>query len=162
VSDLRSIARALGGHVSAGQVLAPGPGHSPRDRSMSVKPTADGDFLVYSFAAADPIVCKDYVRQRLGMSQWHPGKGNGHAKVGKAKGSQRPEPKGAARSTVEAVMYELREYGLAAFDAPNCRERLADLSAPQVDEAIERLAALQPRYPKIADDLILVLAELKS
>jgi hypothetical protein len=34
VLDLRSIARALGGEISGNQVLAPGPGHGPRDRSL--------------------------------------------------------------------------------------------------------------------------------
>ena len=35
--DLRGIARALGGEVAGAQVLAPGPGHGPRDRSLSVR-----------------------------------------------------------------------------------------------------------------------------
>jgi hypothetical protein len=35
--DLRSIARALGGDVVGAQALCPRPGHSKRDRSLSVK-----------------------------------------------------------------------------------------------------------------------------
>jgi hypothetical protein len=35
--DLRAIARALGGEVSGRRVLAPGPQHSPKDRSLCVK-----------------------------------------------------------------------------------------------------------------------------
>ena len=38
--DLRELARLLGGDVSGSQVLAPGPGHSRSDRSMSVTPVA--------------------------------------------------------------------------------------------------------------------------
>ena len=50
--DLRSLARALGGEVANGRVLCPGPGHGPRDRSLSVRlsATAPDGFLVHSFA----------------------------------------------------------------------------------------------------------------
>jgi putative DNA primase/helicase len=69
VSDLRNLARALGGEVSGAQVLAPGPGHSPRDRSLSVKLSAsspDG-FIVHSFARRDAWrECRDHVAARLG------------------------------------------------------------------------------------------------
>ena len=66
--NLQTIARALGGDVTGGQVLAPGPGHSPKDRSLSVKLTGNGDeFIVFSHAGDDPIKCKDYVRAKLGL-----------------------------------------------------------------------------------------------
>ena len=63
---LQELARMLGGEVQGHQVLAPGPGHSPKDRSLAVKPssTAPDGFVVYSHAGDDPIVCKDYVRER--------------------------------------------------------------------------------------------------
>jgi hypothetical protein len=80
--SLQEIAKALGGEIAAGQVKAPGPGHSTRDRSLSVA-LSDNDpagYVVHSFAGDDPIVCKDYVREKLGLPQWQPGngKGNGH------------------------------------------------------------------------------------
>jgi Toprim domain len=73
--DLCAIARALGGEVSGRRVLAPGPQHSPKDRSLcvSLAPAMPGGFLVHSFAGDDPIQCKDYVRARLGLSAWQPG-----------------------------------------------------------------------------------------
>jgi len=73
--DLRAIARALGGEVSGRRVLAPGPQHSPKDRSLcvSLTPALPGGFLVHSFAGDDPIQCKDYVRARLGLPAWQPG-----------------------------------------------------------------------------------------
>jgi putative DNA primase/helicase len=73
--DLRTIARALGGEVSGRRVLAPGPQHSPKDRSLcvSLAPALPGGFLVHSFAGDDPIECKDYVRARLGLPAWQPG-----------------------------------------------------------------------------------------
>jgi putative DNA primase/helicase len=65
--DLRTVAMALGGDIVGDQVLAPGPGHSARDRSLCVKlatSVADG-ILVHSFAGDDPLLAKAYIRQRL-------------------------------------------------------------------------------------------------
>ena len=45
-ATLQSWARALGGEVSGDQVLCPGPGHSPKDRSLSVKIGKDGQPVV--------------------------------------------------------------------------------------------------------------------
>lgn len=70
MNDLRSIARALGGEVSGLQVLAPGVGHSHRDRSLAVwlDARAPGGFLVHSFCGDDPLEAKDYIREKLGFS----------------------------------------------------------------------------------------------
>jgi hypothetical protein len=80
--SLNQIAQALGGEVSAGQVRAPGPGHSRADRSLSVKINDAGDdVVVKSFAGDDPIQCKDYIRGKLGLPAWQPqrrGNGKGH------------------------------------------------------------------------------------
>jgi putative DNA primase/helicase len=75
ITDLRSLAQALGGEVSGRQVLVPGPGHSQRDRSLSIciESNAPDGFVVHSFAGDDPLVCKDYVRERLGLPSWQPG-----------------------------------------------------------------------------------------
>lgn len=72
--DLRSIAHALGGDVSSGQVIAPGPGHSPRDRSMSLRfdPHAPDGFVVTSFAGDDWKDCKAHVRRLLGLEEGTP------------------------------------------------------------------------------------------
>ncbi|SOR30301.1 Virulence-associated protein E [Methylorubrum extorquens] len=68
--DLRTVAHQLGGEVSGQGILCPGPGHSARDRSLSVmfSPSAPGGFLVFSHAGDEPLVAKDFVRQRLGLS----------------------------------------------------------------------------------------------
>lgn len=73
--DVRSIARALGGEVCGHQVLAPGPGHSPRDRSLAIRPsaTAPDGFVIHSHSGDDWRDCRDYVRQRLGLPAWQPG-----------------------------------------------------------------------------------------
>jgi putative DNA primase/helicase len=80
-SDLRTIARALGGEISGNQVVCPGPGHSFKDRSLSVRLDANArdGFIANSFAGDDWRVCRDHVRQRLGI-------------VRKFNGSSRPAP----------------------------------------------------------------------
>jgi Toprim domain len=80
MSDLRDLARALGGEISGRQVLAPGPGHGRLDRSLSIRfdPAAPGGFVVHSFAGDDPFACKDYVRERLGLPEWEPGDEQDH------------------------------------------------------------------------------------
>lgn len=69
--NLNQLARALGGEVSNGQVLAPGPGHSRRDRSLAVRLSwqAPDGFIVFSHAGDDWRDCADYVRGRLGMAR---------------------------------------------------------------------------------------------
>lgn len=94
----RALARALGGDaVGSNRVLAPGPGHSPRDRSLSVliDPNAPNGFLVTSFSGDDWRDCRDHVLGLLGKSVSHtspsdrrninaPGNRPGHATVPKA------------------------------------------------------------------------------
>jgi len=66
---LSEIAAALRGQVAGRQVLAPGPGHSHRDRSLSVRPSegsTDG-FVVHSYAGDDWRVCRDHVASALGL-----------------------------------------------------------------------------------------------
>jgi len=74
--SLAQIAQALGGEVSGRQVLAPAPGHSPADRGMSIKISADAPdgFLVNLFNDGDPIAAKNHVRSKLGMEPWNPTK----------------------------------------------------------------------------------------
>lgn len=69
-SALQQIARTLGGTVCGRQVSAPGPGHSLEDRSLSIKliASAPDGFLVHSFAGDDPMVRKDHLREKLGLS----------------------------------------------------------------------------------------------
>ncbi|PZN97780.1 MAG: hypothetical protein DCF30_15875 [Hyphomicrobiales bacterium] len=72
--SLTQIARALGGNISSGQVLAPGPGHRPHDRSMAVKLGVGGKLLVSSFAGDDRLKCLAYVEGKLGIV-WQPERG---------------------------------------------------------------------------------------
>src|SRR6476469_947295 len=77
---LQDIARALHGEISGNQVLAPGPGHSPSDRSLAVKLSNSPDgFVVFAHAPTDnQIECKDHVRKLLGMPPWKKNGGDSH------------------------------------------------------------------------------------
>ena len=73
---LQQIAAALGGQIAGPDaVLCPGPGHSPRDRSLAVRldPDAPDGFLCFSHAGDDWRECRDHVRQRLGLAAWQSG-----------------------------------------------------------------------------------------
>jgi putative DNA primase/helicase len=79
MNALRTMAAALGGDVMKGQkgdyVLCPGPGHSAKDRSLSVKPsrTDPEGFICYSHSPAnDWRACRDYVRARLNLPGFQP------------------------------------------------------------------------------------------
>jgi hypothetical protein len=72
---LQQVARVLDGEVSGEQVRAPGPGHSRKDRSLSVKLDDNGEPIVHSFADDDNLKCKDYVRERCGLPPWQPRRG---------------------------------------------------------------------------------------
>jgi putative DNA primase/helicase len=74
--DVRSLARLLDGEIKGRDAVScPGPGHSRKDRSLSVRinPNAPDGFVCYSHAGDDWKVCRDYVRQRLGLPVWEPG-----------------------------------------------------------------------------------------
>jgi putative DNA primase/helicase len=76
VLSAKHVARALGGDaIGFNQVSAPGPNHTARDRSLSIRlePSAPSGFIVHSHAGDDPIACRDYVRSRLGLPSWRPG-----------------------------------------------------------------------------------------
>jgi AAA domain len=76
--DLQTMARLLGGVVKAGQIHAPGPNHSKDDRSLTIKVDANAPdgFVVHSFSTDDPIACRDYVREKIGLPAFKPNGGN--------------------------------------------------------------------------------------
>jgi putative DNA primase/helicase len=67
--DIRTIARTLGGDVTGrDQCIAPGPGHSQNDRSLSIGIRPNGGFLVFSHAGDDWKACLSYIRTKLGWA----------------------------------------------------------------------------------------------
>jgi putative DNA primase/helicase len=81
ILDARNVATALGGRaVGRYRVIAPGPGHSRKDKSLSVRldDRAPDGFIVYSFGADTWQDCRAHVLQRLGLPAWRPGNGKDH------------------------------------------------------------------------------------
>jgi putative DNA primase/helicase len=68
--DPNAMALALGGHARGRNVLAPGPGHSRTDRSLSIMidPSARDGFIIHSFAGDSTSTCREHVRTALNLS----------------------------------------------------------------------------------------------
>jgi hypothetical protein len=131
--DLRTLHRALGGDLSGGRLLCPGPGHSAADRSLSVKVNdeAPDGFLVHSFAGDDPIICKNYVREKLGLPAFKPNGGNGRrrasddaverALMAAVQGATSSKPKGRLVATFSytdadgTLLYQVLKYDPKTF-----------------------------------------------
>jgi hypothetical protein len=98
------LAKALGGEARGDTVRGPGPGHSPRDRSLSIKvdPAAPGGMVVYSFAGDDPLDCKDYVRSKAGLPDWKPAQKNNS--------TQKPVATYPYRDRDGTLLYEVLRY----------------------------------------------------
>jgi hypothetical protein len=60
------ITRALGGDWYGSYGLIPGPGHSPKDRSVSVRPHCSDpdDVVIHSFAGDDDLAIKNELRRQ--------------------------------------------------------------------------------------------------
>src|SRR6516225_2748292 len=92
--DPANLAIALGGEVTSGdEIRAPGPGHSPEDRSLKVKidPRAPDGFVANSFSGDDWKECKDYVREKAGLGPFKP---NGRSRKGSARAATSSSPRG--------------------------------------------------------------------
>ncbi len=129
--NLHQIARALGGEVSNGQVLAPGPGHSRKDRSLSVRlsPGAPDGFLAFSHAGDDWRACRDYVRRRLGIA---PERREHHAEKRLVRPPPRSEPSDARMRNI-------------------AREIFSETIEPR-DTIVERYFEVERRLPNIIDN----------
>ena len=79
--SIAKIAELLGGEVSGGQVLCPGPAHDAGDRSLSVKLDNDDaeGFVTHSFAGDDWKECRDHVRNKLGLPEFKNNNSGGKA-----------------------------------------------------------------------------------
>src|SRR5262245_613338 len=132
--SIEKIAEALGGDVTNGEALVPGPGHTAEDRSLAIKcdSAAPDGFVVHSFAGDDPIACRDHVRRKLGLPEFEPKK--------KANGGARPFSPTAAK-----YVYRLAD-GTPYLQV----HRLADKSGfPQYYWDGEKWISGKPKGPKI-------------
>jgi putative DNA primase/helicase len=86
------------------QILAPGPGHSPKDLSLSVRLSSasrDG-FIAHSFAGEDWKRCREYIRERLDLPRdyWKREKSRPHLRVIRQSGPAL-EPQDRIRAAIE-------------------------------------------------------------
>jgi hypothetical protein len=67
---LRELARLLGGEAFGNNILAPGPGHSRRDRSLSITldPSRPYGIRVNTFSQDDKAACWRHVCDKLGLT----------------------------------------------------------------------------------------------
>ena len=61
----KHVADVLGGEICGNEILVPGSGHSPKDRSLSIRldPAVPDGFLAHRFAGDDALVWKDCHRR---------------------------------------------------------------------------------------------------
>jgi RecA-family ATPase/5S rRNA maturation endonuclease (ribonuclease M5) len=104
--SLQQLAAALGGEVSGDQVLAPGPGHNQKDRSMCVKLGFD-DYIVHSFAGDDWKLCRVYIDEKIGIPKWEPKKVVNDTIVRMSDRVRKPKAK--AGSTPATYIYKLAD-----------------------------------------------------
>lgn len=71
------------------------------------------------------------------------------------------EHRSAFQVTFNALVYELRSFGVAAFKNPDFRRQLADLSDPQLREVLAALIRTRARNPAITDELLIALDEIR-
>ena len=57
-------------------------------------------------------------------------------------------------ATIQAVIYALREDGIAALNQPDCQRRLRELDYEQIKAVLVSLVRLRPEHPNITDELL--------
>jgi len=107
--SLQQMAAALGGEVRGREVLAPGPGHSHKDRSLAIRldPRAPDGFVVHSFSGDDPLASKDYVRDKLGI-RWEP-KQRGSSSASIVRMQDRVSGQSVERPQVAEYIYKMED-----------------------------------------------------
>jgi putative DNA primase/helicase len=137
ITSLHEAARALGGEVVGAQIVAPGPGHSPRDRSLRVAISASSPqgFIAHSFAGDDWPTCRDYVASRLCLDRdgW------------KRERPAAPKPTATVDKTADEQARNL------AFSARIIRELLPIAASPDAMRYFEETRHIDPKA--IADVL---------
>ena len=69
----------------------------------------------------------------------------------------------AAQSTYDALLWELREYGVHRFKQRPTQWRLGELSAPQVQDLTAAIKRLQTKYPRTCtSQLIAVIGKISK
>lgn len=100
---LPEIATALRGKICGGRVLAPGPGHSLKDRSLAVRlsDAAPDGFVVHSYCGDDWRTCRDHVAEALGLpaDRWRTSTPPDPAEIERRKDARRKAEEAERRET---------------------------------------------------------------
>jgi phage/plasmid primase-like uncharacterized protein len=154
--SLVELAAALGGKVSGRQVLAPGPGHKPSDRSMAVRPevNAEDGFVVYSHSNDDWRACRDHVRERLGLPNW-----NGHAAEAKTLTAADVAARAEAARLDEAARIERQ--AKAAHEASTALKK-AKKAKPDCAHPYLAKKKIQPSGAHVTDDGKLLVVPMRD
>ena len=72
-----------------------------------------------------------------------------------------PGARPAPQVTLDALLYELRTDGVATFENPSCRRRLADLSDGQLRELLAALIRARTNCAAVTDELLVALDEIR-
>jgi hypothetical protein len=76
---------------------------------------------------------------------------------------RRRSPMTAAQSTYDALLWELREYGVHRLKHRPTQWRLGELSAPQVQDLTAAIKRLQTKYPRTCtNQLIAVIGKISK
>lgn len=111
--DLHRVAKLLGGVVVAGQVRAPAPSHSAKDRSMIITPAPGlwGELHVRLWSKGDPLEAKAYVLDKLGLPSAPTGKSSWSPKKAAVASAPSPRPSLSAKVRTEralSIWYDAR------------------------------------------------------
>lgn len=112
---LRELARALGGEVTGNSVLCPGPGRGPRNRNLSVRPSAEhpDGFVIHSFAGDDWRLCRDHVAGLLGLADRRRGRPRPMDSV---EAYRRREAREQAEASHAAAVAQRQQLALSVWD----------------------------------------------
>jgi putative DNA primase/helicase len=154
----REAAARLGGQAtSPASLICPGPGHSQRDRSLSVRfvPDAPDGFVVHSFPGDDPLACRDHVRAALGLGLWQPRRTEPAPRP-------RPAPPDDEASRVSAALRLWREAGDAKG---TLAERYLASRGLELDDRARRVLRFHPRLRfdgREVPGLVALLSDLRT
>ncbi len=150
----QQVVRYLGGDWHGHYGLAPGPGHSKRDRSLSIKPHSsdDGDIILYSHAGEDWRELKDQLRRAgvLPAKDFRAARPLDPAAVAIAKARKAEAEKEAAAAAADRL-----QIALALWDRSEPVEgtvvetylRWRGIHVSPAPRTIRYLAATPPKHP---------------
>ena len=139
--NVAHLAKLLGGDVAGrDRVLCPGPGHTSKDRSLSVAIVGDG-YLVHSFAADDWKDCRDHVADLLGIGS-----------------SRFPRP---SAEELEKLVPDIKKTAeLVSEISAACREQ--DIGSDQINQAIQQLDKVTQQNASASEQMSATSEELAA